>query len=66
MARVFAYLMKKDAEVNDVAILMDASKLIETAMMKVHQFNIKSVGISKKALELSLMTVNKGTPQESV
>lgn len=59
MARVFAYLMGKDAEVNDVAILLDASNLIERAMLKVHQFNIKPTNISKKALELSLMTIDK-------
>lgn len=59
MARVFAYLMRKDAVVKDVNILMDASETIEKAMIKVHQFNVKSVNISKKAMELSLMTVNK-------
>ncbi|MBI1305208.1 MAG: amino acid dehydrogenase [Bacteroidetes bacterium] len=57
MARVFAYLMRKDAVVKDVNILMDASDIIEKALLKVHQFNIKSTNISKKALELSLMTV---------
>lgn len=65
MARVFAYLMQKDAKVNDVNILMDASGIIEKAMIKVHQFNIKPFNISKKALELSLMTVNKGETAHS-
>ncbi|MCB0735047.1 MAG: amino acid dehydrogenase [Flavobacteriales bacterium] len=60
MARVFAYLMQRDAVVKDVDILMDASSLIERAMMRVHQFNIKPTNISKKALELSLMNVLKG------
>lgn len=59
MARVFAYLMRKDAEVQDVNILMDVSQAIERAMIKVHQFNQKHVGISSKALELSLMTITK-------
>jgi len=59
MARVFAYLQLKDCVVNDVDILMDASSIIEKAMIKVHQFNNKSTGISAKALELSLMTVMK-------
>ncbi len=54
MARVFAYLMKKDAEVNDVKILMDTSKIIRSAMMRLHQFNPKHTGLSNKALELSL------------
>ena len=55
MARVFAYLMKKDAEVNDVKILLDTSKIIRSAMMRLHQFNPKLTGLSNKALELSLM-----------
>jgi glutamate dehydrogenase/leucine dehydrogenase len=59
MARVFAYLQLKDCVVNDVDILMDASNIIEKALIKVHQFNNKSTGISAKALELSLMTVMK-------
>ncbi len=54
MARVFAYLMKKGAEVNDVAILKDTSNIIRSAMMRVHQFNPKQTGLSNKALELSL------------
>jgi hypothetical protein len=60
MARVFAYLQLKDCIVKDVNILMDASETIEKAMVKVHQFNNKSTGISQKALELSIMTVMKG------
>ncbi len=54
MARVFAYLMKKGAEVNDVAILKDSSGIIKSAMMRLHQFNPKHTGLSSKALELSL------------
>ena len=54
MARVFAYLMKNGAEVNDVAILKDASMIIRSAMMRLHQFNPKHTGLSNKALELSL------------
>lgn len=54
MARVFAYLMKEGAEVNDTAILKDVSMIIQQALMRVHQFNPKSTGISAKGLELSL------------
>jgi glutamate dehydrogenase/leucine dehydrogenase len=54
MARVFAYLMKQGAEVNDVAILKDTSMIIRSAMMRLHQFNPKHTGLSNKALELSL------------
>lgn len=57
MARVYSYLMQKDAQVDDVAILKDVSDVIERAMMKVHQFNGKPQGISTKALELSLMNL---------
>jgi glutamate dehydrogenase/leucine dehydrogenase len=54
MARTFAYLMKKDAEVSDVAIFKDASNIIRNSMMRLHQFNPKTKGLSAKALELSL------------
>ncbi len=54
MARVFGYLMKEGAEVNDTAILKDVSMIIQQALMRVHQFNPKSTGISAKGLELSL------------
>jgi glutamate dehydrogenase/leucine dehydrogenase len=54
MARVFAYLMKKDAEVTDVAIFKDASNIIRSSVMRLHQFNPKQTGLSAKGLELSL------------
>jgi glutamate dehydrogenase/leucine dehydrogenase len=54
MARVFAYLMKKDAEVTDVAIFKDVSNIIRGSMMRLHQFNPKQTGLSAKALEMSL------------
>ncbi|MES2618396.1 MAG: Glu/Leu/Phe/Val dehydrogenase dimerization domain-containing protein, partial [Bacteroidota bacterium] len=37
MARVFGYLMKQGAEVNDLAILKDVSSIIKQAMFRVHQ-----------------------------
>ncbi len=54
MARVFGYLMKKDAELTDVAIFKDVSQTIKNALLKLHQFNPKTTGLSAKALELSL------------
>jgi len=54
MARVFGYLMKQGSEVNDLAILKDVSEIIRQALMRVHQFNPKSTGLSAKGLELSL------------
>jgi len=54
MARVFAYLMKQGSEVNDLAIFKDTSEIINQALMRVHQFNPKTTGLSAKGLELSL------------
>jgi len=54
MARVFAYLMSQEAELNDVAIFKDVSNTIRSAMMRLHQFNPKTTGLSSKALEMSL------------
>lgn len=54
MARVFAYLMEKDAEMTDTAILKDVSEIIRSSMMRLHQFNPRHTGLSRKALELSL------------
>lgn len=54
MARVFAYLMKKDSEVNDTAIFADTSETIRKSIMRLHQFNPKKTGLSAKGLELSL------------
>lgn len=54
MARVFAYLMKKDAVVTDVEIFKDVSNTIRQSVMRLHQFNPKTTGLSAKGLELSL------------
>lgn len=54
MARVFAYLMKKDAVVTDVEIFKDVSNTIRQSIMRLHQFNPKTTGLSAKGLELSL------------
>lgn len=54
MARVFAYLMDKDGKVDDTAIFKDVSALIKSSLMRLHQFNPKTTGLSAKALEMSL------------
>lgn len=59
MARVFAYLMQKDAVVTDYEIFKDVSITINSALARVHQFNPKATGISKKALEMSLTDLVK-------
>jgi len=46
--------MKQGSEVNDLAILKDVSDIIRQALIRVHQFNPKTTGISAKGLELSL------------
>lgn len=59
MARVFGYLMTKEAELTDVAIFKDVSNIIGGALARVHQFNPKSTGIASKALEMSLTDLVK-------
>jgi hypothetical protein len=54
MARVFAFLMDKDGVVDDTAIFKDVSNMIKSTMMRLHQFNPKTTGLSAKALEMSL------------
>jgi CRISPR/Cas system CMR-associated protein Cmr5 small subunit len=54
MARTFGFLMSEKGEVDDVAILKDASETIGNMMMRLHQFNPRPTGLSRKALEMSL------------
>jgi glutamate dehydrogenase/leucine dehydrogenase len=59
MARTFGYLMSENAEVEDVSILKDSTETIHRQMLKLHQFNPKHTGLSRKALELSLTELVK-------
>jgi glutamate dehydrogenase/leucine dehydrogenase len=54
MARVFAYCMQQDISLDDEAIFQDVSSTIRKALTRVHQFNPKQTGITKKAMEMSL------------
>lgn len=54
MARTFGFLMSEKGEVDDVAILKDASDIIGNMMARLHQFNPRTTGLSRKALEMSL------------
>ncbi len=54
MARVFAYLMQKDAKLTDEAIFFDVSQTIKKALEKTHQQNNNLTNISKIALEWSI------------
>lgn len=54
MARTFGFLMSEKGVVDDVAILKDASEVIGNQMRRLHQFNPRPTGLSRKALEMSL------------
>ena len=54
MARTFGYLMSREGNVEDLHILKDATETIRSSMMRLHQFNPRSTGLSRKALEMSL------------
>ncbi len=54
MARVFAYLMLKDSETSDQAIMEDVSKTIKEALEEVKTANNKTTGISTSALTIAL------------
>ncbi|MEM1218800.1 MAG: Glu/Leu/Phe/Val dehydrogenase dimerization domain-containing protein [Bacteroidota bacterium] len=54
MARVFAYLMQKEAIMTDEAIFSDVSQTIQAALKQVHLKNPSNTGISTSALEISL------------
>jgi hypothetical protein len=57
MARTFGFLMSEQGEVEDVAILKDTSEVIRKQMMRLHQFNPRNTGLSRKALEMSLTDI---------
>lgn len=54
MARVFAYLMKSDAEMTDEAIFEDVSNVIREAILKVHALNPEDKNIGQAALTMAL------------
>ena len=54
MARVFAYLMKENAILTDEAIFSDVSGVIRKALEEIHTKDASPLGISFRALEISL------------
>jgi glutamate dehydrogenase/leucine dehydrogenase len=54
MARVFAYLMQKDAALTDESIFFDVSQIIKKALEKTHSQNQSVTHISSTALDWSL------------
>jgi len=58
MARVFAYLMKKDCIVTDKGIFLDVSNTIENALQNIYSKSTLATNISKNALEIALDKLN--------
>lgn len=58
MARVFAYLMEKNAVIEDKNIFEDVSKTIENALKRTYRKNNSARGIAKTALEIALNELN--------
>jgi glutamate dehydrogenase/leucine dehydrogenase len=54
MARVFGYLMTKDAELTDEAIFNDVSKTIQNALKEVYADSASTQNISSAALKIAL------------
>lgn len=58
MARVFAYMMEKDAVIEDKNIFEDVSKTIEHALKNTYQKNNFTQHIAKTAFEIALNELN--------
>jgi len=54
MARVFAYLMKRDVEMSDDAIFTDASNVIKKALENIYKQHSAKTELSKTAFEIAL------------
>lgn len=54
MARVFAYLMQKDAALTDAAIFGDVSETIRKAIARAYEANSSKKGIAQNAFSLAL------------
>lgn len=54
MARVFAYLMEKEATLSDEAIFNNVSNTIKNSIKNIHQNNSTKTNLSKTAFEIAL------------
>ena len=54
MARVFAYLMEDNIEMDDTSIFADTSQTIRNALKESHAINSNKTNISKTAFEIAL------------
>lgn len=59
MARVFAYLMKENAEVSEEAIFRDVSNRIKESLENVYKLNPEKTKISQTALDMVINQLNK-------
>ncbi len=58
MARVFAYLMQENAEVNEEKIFSEVSQTIKKILEKIHQENPVKKQISQTAMKIILNSIN--------
>lgn len=54
MARVFAYFMENDANMDDQAIFTDISQTIRNALVRTYSMNQQKTGIAQTSLEIAL------------
>jgi glutamate dehydrogenase/leucine dehydrogenase len=54
MARVFAYFMENQVQMDDASIFSDISQTIRSALVKTHALNQKKTGIAQSSFEIAL------------
>jgi glutamate dehydrogenase/leucine dehydrogenase len=54
MARVFAYFMENQVQMDDASIFNDISQTIRSALVKTHALNQKKTGIAQSSFEIAL------------
>ncbi|MBT1704661.1 Glu/Leu/Phe/Val dehydrogenase dimerization domain-containing protein [Chryseosolibacter indicus] len=59
MARVFAYFMENQVNMDDESIFSDISQTIKSALIKTHSLNQKKTGIAQASFEIALKQLVK-------
>lgn len=59
MARVFAYFMENQVNMDDASIFNDISQTIKSALIKTHSLNQKKTGIAQASFEIALKQLIK-------
>lgn len=54
MARVFAYFMENEVNMDDASIFSDISQTIRNALVKTYSMNQKKTGIAQKSFEIAI------------